>query len=644
MKIDLVDVVDFLSVGDATFSLDSRGLVLIQGRNEDNPSASSNGAGKSSLVDAVCWGLFGETARGVAANEVIRQGAKKALVRVLLVDEDGTVYLVERERTKTKMTLSLGKSRTPGAPPPYDDLTGGTLALTQAALNKILGCGPEVFRSAVYLGQDAMPDLPALTDKKLKELIEEAAGVGILEAAYAKARERCLTAERGKERAELLAKAATERLGRAVDEIGRLEIADKGWGTVRSSRTDMHWLEAERLTTEMSSLTALPAFSLKSASVDVALAGVEVKLAGFAAEQARERELLVQQGKADRGLAAVTEAFRRAMAELKDAELEATRLEGRVGEPCDACGHPLDAHALAHALAGARAKLAARQAEGRKIGAALRETQAEARAAGEALAAHRSTMGDPSTLQAHAGKLREALRQSEEIRRKHAQTCEARDRALDAMRSAEAEPNPYTQMLEDKRRERESAGRESEHADSSLRTAVEEWQRLQSVVKVFGPAGVRAHVLDQVTPYLNDRTAAYLDALSDATLKASWVTLTKDAKGNLKERFCIEVTHPAGEGFAALSGGEKRKVRIACALALQDLVASRATKPMRLWVADEIDDALDTAGLERLMGVLQSKAKERGTVLVISHRDLRDWIPDVWTLTKKAGVSELEAA
>jgi len=31
-------------------------------------------------------------------------------------------------------------------------------------------------------------------------------------------------------------------------------------------------------------------------------------------------------------------------------------------------------------------------------------------------------------------------------------------------------------------------------------------------------------------------------------------------------------------------------------------------------------------------------------VLVISHRDLRDWIPDVWTLTKKAGVSELETA
>ena len=39
----------------------------------------------------------------------------------------------------------------------------------------MLGCSEEVFRAAVYVGQD-LPDLPAMTDKQLKELVEEAAG------------------------------------------------------------------------------------------------------------------------------------------------------------------------------------------------------------------------------------------------------------------------------------------------------------------------------------------------------------------------------------------------------------------------------------------------------------------------------------
>ena len=98
------------------------------------------------------------------------------------------------------------------------------------------------------------------------------------------------------------------------------------------------------------------------------------------------------------------------------------------------------------------------------------------------------------------------------------------------------------------------------------------------------------------------------------------------------------------KSFKGLSGGEKRKVRLATMLALQDLVASRAVKPVDLWIGDEIDDALDPAGLERLMGVLERKARERGTVLVVSHAELRDWIDQVVTVTKRGGLSTIEGA
>jgi DNA repair exonuclease SbcCD ATPase subunit len=144
--------------------------------------------------------------------------------------------------------------------------------------------------------------------------------------------------------------------------------------------------------------------------------------------------------------------------------------------------------------------------------------------------------------------------------------------------------------------------------------------------------------MDDVTPFLNQRTAHYLGTLSDGNITATWTTLVPNAKGELKEKFSIEVENTmGGKRFGLQSGGEKRKVRIACALALQDLVATRATKPIELFLGDEIDDALDEAGLERLMQVLEEKAKERGSVFVISHNSLRDWIPQVIEIEKKAG-------
>ena len=112
----------------------------------------------------------------------------------------------------------------------------------------------------------------------------------------------------------------------------------------------------------------------------------------------------------------------------------------------------------------------------------------------------------------------------------------------------------------------------------------------------------------------------------------------RNSKGELREKFSIEVTNDKGaKTFRGLSGGEKRKVRLATALALQDLVATRAVKPIDLFIGDEIDDALDPAGLERLTTILEEKAKDRGTVMVISHNDLQDSISNIIQVEKKPG-------
>ena len=76
-------------------------------------------------------------------------------------------------------------------------------------------------------------------------------------------------------------------------------------------------------------------------------------------------------------------------------------------------------------------------------------------------------------------------------------------------------------------------------------------------------------------------------------------------------------------------------------MALQEVVASRATKPISLFVADEVDHALDEAGVERLISLLNEKAMTCGTLLVISHNPLRNWIDNTITVKKENGISTI---
>lgn len=637
MQVEELRIERFLGVAEATLKLSNKGLVLIQGENQDDPSADSNGAGKSSIVDALCWCLYGVTARGVSGDAVVNRTAKKGTCVDLILHDDGDRYHVRRTRKPNGLTV---ERLLPGG---SVTLTAGTEKETQAAIVKLMGCSQDVFMAAVYAGQEAMPDLPGMTDKQLKLLIEEAAGVQTLAEAYALARDEAAEVTRTISSKDSMLSAAETQVSQAADRLESLKAArqkfedDRGeFMKVMAANAKVRFANAAKLKDSLS--------AAEKAAAKVRMAEIANKMSGLKLEQAEADRLHKHSLIAYQSLQHAIATAENWKTQLSKAEKELLNIDSRIGQPCTACGKPIAADDLEQARDHARAIVVAAKGSLKDSLAAGLDLKTKYKEAQAKFDEFKATMSDPTALVAEHAQLTARVKDIEAIEGKIAFEEGEVKRLVGEVSKKKAEVNPFDALVEKETKANEGYTKAADTLAAELATLATEANVLKDAVQVFGPAGVRAHILDTVTPFLNDRTAEYLGALSDGNITAVWSTLSKTAKGEVREKFTIEVATASGtDSFAGLSGGEKRKVRLACAMALQDLVATRATKPINLFIADEVDHALDESGLERLMGVLERKARDRGTVLVISHNSLSDWIDNVITVVKKNGEGFLKA-
>lgn len=645
MKFKNVTIENFGTLSSADVRLDERGLVLVQGDNARNSSADSNGAGKSTVFEAISWCLFGKTAKGQTGDSVINWAAgKNCVVHVELEDQDA-VYTITRGRKhktfKSKLHVSM-EIKSTGA---VTDLTKGTDKLTQEDVVQILGCSHEVFVGAVYAGQEQMPDLPGMTDSKLKVLIEEAAGITVLDQSYKIARQELTEATQRCEKQRRLIEAAEAVKLRADDRFQDAKVSEGRWDAERDARIiDLETKSRTLLRDAKSYKVQLDGLKSKE-EIETQKRLNKSKMDRHEAEKTKLADLVRAEQTALNTASNIKTTAENLKSSVIDKRAELAELEDHLGKPCTSCARPHTEESLGKAIEAKRKEIAAAVTDTKRQIERYKEAVSEAQSASHSVEEFKSSMTDLSEAVALSEKLTDQLTKVHDVTNDYRSALMRAKEITQSIKDERAMVNPYIQDKKERAVAAKKARDDLNKTSDDIKPLNEAVEIAEHVVSVYSPKGVRAHILDTVTPYLNERTAHYLGALTDGEIQAVWQTISLTAKGEARENFKISVTGDDGKGtFVDLSGGEKRKVRIACALALQDLVSTRASKSLDLFIADEIDDALDTSGLERLMGILDEKARERGSVFIISHSDLRDWVSNVMTVKKDTTSSTVVSA
>lgn len=147
--IERVDLFNFMSFeGEHTFKFPTRvGLYSITGKNLFNPRLGANDCGKSTLLAAVYWCLYGKTPRGLKADNIVTWDQKHAWVGVEIVVDEVHWYIKRSQSPNNLTALDRDDSVLPIG------VTHKPLTIDQETLQKYLRLGPEAFCYAVLLPQ-----------------------------------------------------------------------------------------------------------------------------------------------------------------------------------------------------------------------------------------------------------------------------------------------------------------------------------------------------------------------------------------------------------------------------------------------------------------------------------------------------------
>ena len=178
LTIKEITIKNFMSVGNVTQGvlLNDTGLTLVLGNNLDlGGDGSRNGTGKTTLVNALSYGLFGVPLTNIRRDNLINKTNGKHMLVTIEFSCNRVTYRIERGRKPGILKFYVNDSEQVDE----TDEGQGESKLTQKQIDKVLGMTHNMFKHVMALNTYTEPFL-AMKQNDQRNLIEELLGITLL--------------------------------------------------------------------------------------------------------------------------------------------------------------------------------------------------------------------------------------------------------------------------------------------------------------------------------------------------------------------------------------------------------------------------------------------------------------------------------
>ena len=464
IKIKDLTVKNFMSVGNQTqaVNFDKENLTLVLGENLDqggDDNGSRNGTGKTTIVNALSFALFGNALTNIKKDNLINKINNKNMLVTLSFNKDGTDYRIERGRKPSIMKFYVNNQEQ--SIESTDD-SQGDMRETQKDIDELLGMSHDMFKHIVALNTYTEPFL-SLKANEQREIIEQLLGITLLS-----------------EKADALKEQIRQTKESIFQETADIEAAKKSNEKIQLSITGLETRQSAWYTQQKTDCDKITKSitELKSVDIDAELEQ-HAKLKAYEEQAAKIKSLNKEKATLE---TAVIQAD-------KSVNKYAKEVEQLKNKTCPACEQELHSHKHEEMTAGAEKNLADALIYLQGVSDSYASVIQELDVIGD-------INGRPKT---YYDTLEQAL--------KHQNNLASLETAL---ATRQQETDPYQEQIDDLRN---TAIQEITWDNINALTGMKDHQEFLLKLLTNKDSFIRKKIIDQNLAYLNNRLTYYLDKM-----------------------------------------------------------------------------------------------------------------------------------
>lgn len=573
LSLNHIVITNFKSIKSLSMSLNRKpGVHFVQGDNRVNKRMGSNGAGKSSLFDAICWCLYGKTPDG-------RRGPD-------IKPWDGSA--------PTSVELSIGKNLLRRMQTP-NRLLWNKKTVSQDEVDKHLGVSFDTFIHTILLAQ-SQPLFFDLTPTEKMRLFNEV-----------------LDLERWTLRSKQAGAKADELQGKLDHIEGWLESfeqrkADHRQLLKQAKEDAADWDKKNQQTISVIA-QGLPALKKDLAKLqarhDTANLAYDGAMTELKAIDAPLTKLVADKRKLERAL---DQSEHTAKVATSDAEMVRKDLRAAKGGRCPFCGGPLKSDKHIEALRSLLRKHIKNSVVDDTIKpkiTAIEETIANILKANDQFKEKAENARDQlDHLTPRISELTAKLKHLEQ-----------------SLKAAKEEENPYQEQVNKFKR---LASELNEAAEAKKRSATILSRRIaRTRYWVKGFKDLELYLIDDVLRELEIASCTMLEQLGLVGWSVHYATEQETKSGTVKRGLAVFIKSPQNDTtvrWECWSGGEKQRLKIAGALALSEVLLARAGIDAKLEILDEPSSHMSSEGVDDLCEFLANRAEQLGRAIYFADQ------------------------
>lgn len=617
MRLKSIEINNFFSIGNINLDFANYdGLIEIIGDNQDNDFALSNGAGKSSFLDALYWGFTGHTLRPkIPVDAVVHRKFKADCYVKILFEINDIVYQILRYRKHSEFenTLFFGTVDKP------DVLTKTSNTATQDAIQNVIQLTPSMLKRVLFFGSNDVQSFLEMDNSELTVMFEKLLdfeNINIIE-------------DRIKQKIKDVEFSILEFKGKIRD--CDILIQEKS-NNVKKSKQRVE-VEKENVNERIqylnSKTTEVDTYKMNKQKIIQQIDSINSKRGDY---DNVVNVLIEKKSKLNGYNINVSNAKKR----VDGLELEVDRLRNFViPENCEYCGRPYNKSSISlrkqKIKTEVREKIEILKEERKKYNNYLKmqeDLRADVVNLEDVKKSYNDLFKNEKTLKAELNNIEKVL---VDINRHYDNIDYYKKYLQQTVENVEKEISLIEKAIESLVLEKDGFADEQMVRENYLNT-------LKDLLSIFSANGVKKIYYDTIIPVLNTLLADFLNEMG-----MPGVTIYKKImRNNWTIGISFSDNTKYNEYFTS-SDGEKTKLNLAVSLAFYVFIREFLGQNVNVFFMDEPFNNLDDVSAESVVKLLEKVTEHIDCIFIISHNhNLKDIVEKKLYIEKKDGISSLK--